>query len=42
VTCSYNNTTGAAVGFGDSSDNEMCFAGMYRYPAANSSLFCPF
>lgn len=41
VTCSYDNTTGAPVGFGDSSDNEMCFGGMYRYPASNSILFCP-
>lgn len=41
VTCQYNNTTGATVGFGDSSDNEMCFGGMYRYPASNSVLFCP-
>jgi hypothetical protein len=41
VTCRYNNTTGAAVGFGDSSDNEMCFGGMYRYPAQDSVLFCP-
>jgi hypothetical protein len=41
VTCSYNNTTGGVIGFGDSSDEEMCFGGMYRYPAANSILFCP-
>ncbi|HEY5951729.1 MAG TPA: hypothetical protein VIV40_39815, partial [Kofleriaceae bacterium] len=41
VTCYYNNTTGGKVYFGDSSDDEMCFGGMYRYPAANSSLFCP-
>ena len=39
VTCSYSNTTGAAVMWGDSSDEEMCFAGLYRYPARNSSLF---
>jgi hypothetical protein len=42
VTCTYNNTTGHTLGFGDSSDDEMCFGGMYRYPAANSSLFCAF
>lgn len=41
VTCTYNNTTGGEVRFGDSSDKEMCFGGMYRYPAANSILFCP-
>lgn len=38
VTCSYNNTTGQSVSFGDSSDNEMCFTGMYRYPSQNASL----
>lgn len=38
VTCSYNNTTGHSVTFGDSSDNEMCFVGMYRYPSLNASL----
>lgn len=41
VTCKYNNTTMGQVGFGDSSDEEMCFGGMYRYPASNSILFCP-
>jgi len=39
VTCSYDNTTGVAVPWGDSSDEEMCFAGLYRYPARNSGLF---
>ncbi len=39
VTCGYNNTTGQMVGFGDSSEEEMCFAGMYRYPKAPSSAF---
>ena len=38
VTCRYDNTTGASVMFGDSSDNEMCFTGMYRYPSQNASL----
>jgi hypothetical protein len=42
VTCGYNNTTGATVNWGDSSDKEMCFGGMYRYPAQGSSLFCAF
>lgn len=43
VTCSYDNMTGAPVSFGDSSDKEMCFSGLYRYPARGSSLFeCPF
>ena len=39
VTCTYVNTTGRDVTFGDSSDTEMCFAGLYRYPARGSSLF---
>ena len=39
VTCDYVNTTGHLVTFGDSSDQEMCFAGLYRYPAQNAGLF---
>jgi hypothetical protein len=38
VTCSYNNTTGQNVTFGDSSDKEMCFTGMYRYPSQDASV----
>lgn len=40
VTCTYLNDTGATVTFGDGSQKEMCFGGLYRYPAANSGLFC--
>jgi hypothetical protein len=39
VTCSYLNPSTASVTFGDSSDQEMCFSGLYRYPAMNSGLF---
>lgn len=39
VDCTYLNNTGHDVSFGDSSDAEMCFAGLYRYPAQGSSLF---
>jgi hypothetical protein len=39
VTCTFVNDTGSPVTWGDSSDAEMCFAGMYRYPATSSSLF---
>ena len=39
VTCTYVNDTGATVTFGDSSNQEMCFTGMYRYPAASAGLF---
>ncbi len=38
--CTWDNTTGSAIAFGDSSDAEMCFAGLYRYPKDGSSLFC--
>jgi len=36
VTCTWINTTGVQQGFGDSSDQEMCFSGMYRYPATQN------
>lgn len=39
VKCTYRNTTGSTVGYGDSSDDEMCFTGLYRYPATSSNLF---
>jgi hypothetical protein len=39
VTCTYTNPSSGAVTFGDSSNKEMCFVGMYRYPAANAGLF---
>ncbi|HWO21990.1 MAG TPA: hypothetical protein VNO30_24680 [Kofleriaceae bacterium] len=39
VSCTWVNTTGSSVGFGESSDKEMCFSGLYRYPAANAGLF---
>jgi hypothetical protein len=40
VTCRYVNDTGEAVGWGDSSNAEMCFAGSYRYPKGGDSGFC--
>ncbi|MBX3161623.1 MAG: hypothetical protein KF773_37025 [Deltaproteobacteria bacterium] len=39
VTCTFVNNTGSPIGFGDSSNKEMCFSGMYRYPATASNLF---
>ncbi len=39
VDCTYVNNTGQNITFGDSSDTEMCFSGLYRYPTTNSSLF---
>jgi len=38
VTCTYVNTTGTTVRFGDSSNAEMCFSGFYRYPALNDGI----
>jgi hypothetical protein len=53
VVCSYTNDTDQNVTFGDSSDTEMCFTGLYRYPKqavdlfecsspCNPSIGCPF
>lgn len=39
VECSYENDTGNSVGFGDSSEEEMCFTGLYRYPKQALYLF---
>ncbi|MEZ4439958.1 MAG: hypothetical protein R3B72_12755 [Polyangiaceae bacterium] len=41
VDCTYNNTTNSTVTFGDSSDAEMCFAGLFLTPAtAPFGLVC--
>jgi hypothetical protein len=37
--CTYNNTTGATLNYGESSDTEMCFSLLYRYPKQNGE-FC--
>lgn len=37
ATCSYRNTTGHEVDFGESSTDELCFAGIYRYPVATTT-----
>jgi len=42
VTCTYDNPTTGSVGFGDSSNQEMCFALLYRYPALGDGVICPF
>jgi hypothetical protein len=39
VECTYDNTTGEVVHWGDSSLAEMCFAGILRYPAGEGSFF---
>lgn len=40
VECTHRNTTAATVGFGESSLAEMCFAGLYRYPATGNYFIC--
>lgn len=40
TTCTYRNTTGSAVPYGESSTDEMCFTGIYRYPAGGNLLAC--
>jgi hypothetical protein len=40
TTCSYVNNTGATVNFGDSSTDEMCFTGIYKYPAGSNTYAC--
>jgi hypothetical protein len=37
TTCTYMNNTGKPMTFGESSLNEMCFTGIYRYPAVSGS-----
>jgi len=39
VQCVYTNNSTSNVTFGESSNQEMCFTGMYRYPAAGAGLF---
>ncbi len=46
--CTYENTpatnppTGSPVGFGDSSDDEMCFTDLFYYPAQGANFICAF
>ena len=40
VECTHHNTTAADVFFGDSSLQEMCFGGLYRYPALGGYFIC--
>ncbi len=42
TTCSYVNTTGSVVPYGESSNDEMCFTGIYRYPAGGNLLACAY
>jgi hypothetical protein len=38
--CSYDNPGPGTIGFGDSSDDEMCVLGVYRYPANGGVSIC--
>jgi hypothetical protein len=38
--CTYNNTTDNTITFGDSSTEEMCFTGIYKYPAGDNLFSC--
>ena len=40
VECTYQNDTQRTVAFGESSLDEMCFLGVYRYPVAGEGLIC--
>jgi hypothetical protein len=40
VECTYENDTGETVHWGDSSLDEMCFAGLLRYPAQGNGFAC--
>jgi len=40
VECTFMNPTGNTVKFGESTLEEMCFLGTYRYPAGNGSFMC--
>jgi hypothetical protein len=40
VECTHNNTTPDRVTFGESTLQEMCFAGIFRYPADGSPFMC--
>jgi hypothetical protein len=39
VKCTYFNDTGQIVRNGDGSSEEMCFSGLYKYPATGAGLF---
>jgi hypothetical protein len=40
TTCSYQNNTGTTMIWGESSMQEMCFTGIYRYPAGGNLMAC--
>jgi hypothetical protein len=40
VTCLWDNTSDEVVSYGDTASDEMCFVGLYRYPASSTSIYC--
>jgi hypothetical protein len=40
VECTYANTTDRTVAFGESSLDEMCFIGLYKFPLTDDGLVC--
>ncbi len=40
VTCTYVNNSGSTISWGDSSTAEMCFTGMYKWPAGGTLFDC--
>jgi hypothetical protein len=40
VECTYQNDTDQPVKFGNSSQSEMCFAGLFRYPEGQMNFIC--
>jgi hypothetical protein len=38
--CGFTNATGQAVQFGESTNDEMCVLGMYRYPSQGAISLC--
>lgn len=40
VACTYQNDTNSTLIFGESTDNEMCYAGIYHYPRFQDGSTC--
>lgn len=38
--CTYDNTSGGTVRFGESTDDEMCFTDLFYYPAQGANFVC--
>jgi hypothetical protein len=40
VSCTYRNDTARVLGFGEGTDDEMCYAGVYHYPRFQTGSSC--